>query len=428
MLNGIFVAIVVLSILFAAFTGGMEAVTLAVVESAKKAVTTAIGLVGVMAFFLGLMKVAQDAGILRVVSRAVGPVLRRIFPSVPHDHPAMSAMLMNISCNMLGLGNAATPFGIKAITELDKLNGEKGTATDAMVVFLAINTAGLAVLPSAIISLRASLGSADPAGIFFTTWLASACATLVGVVAALTLARLPAFVATAPPAAPAAESPSPESEPESRGRAGTWRESLALGAVVALALALGLYVAHPFRPPSPGLVARTVLSFWILPALIGSLVLFGWVRGVRVYDSLVEGAQEGFQVAVRIIPYLVAILVMVGMFRASGGMSAVVGLLDPLTGRLGMPAEALPMALLRPFSGSGAYAIAAEIMETHGPDTRIGYLVSTIQGSTETTFYVLAVYFGAVGVKRTRHAVPACILADIAGISAAVLIVNLLYG
>jgi spore maturation protein SpmB len=358
----------------------------------------------------------------------VGPVLRHVFPSVPRDHPAMSAMIMNISCNMLGLGNAATPFGIKAITELDTLNGQKGTATDAMVVFLAINTSGLAILPSTVISLRASLGSADPAGIFFTTWFASGCATVAGVAAALILARLPAFAKTAPPEIQPAEETVPEPESGSVPRAGAWRRGVALGSAIAMATALGLYVAHPPVPTSAGELARAVLSYWILPGLIGSVVLYAWMRGVKVYDSVVEGAKEGFQVAVRIIPYLVAVLVMVGMLRAAGGMGAVVGLLDPLTGRLGLPAEALPMALLRPFSGSGAYAIAAEIMQAHGPDTRIGYMVSTIQGSTETTFYVLAVYFGAVGVKRTRHAVPACVLADVAGISAAVFIVNLLYG
>ena len=173
---------------------------------------------------------------------------------------------------------------------------------------------------------------------------------------------------------------------------------------------------------------RGMLSFWVLPALIATLVLFGWARGVKVYEALVEGAKEGFRVAVRIIPYLVAILVMVGMFRASGGLDLLVRFLGPLTDRIGMPAEALPVGILRPLSGSGTLGLVAEILKTRGPDSFIGYMVSTIYGSTETTFYVLAVYFGAVGIKKTRHALPACLLADLAGILAAVSIVNLLFG
>ena len=171
-----------------------------------------------------------------------------------------------------------------------------------------------------------------------------------------------------------------------------------------------------------------MLSFWVLPALIASLVLFGWARGVKVYESLVEGAKEGFRVAVRIIPYLVAILVMVGMFRASGGLDLLVRFVGPVTGKIGMPAEALPVAILRPLSGSGSLGLVAEILKTHGPDSFIGYMVSTIYGSTETTFYVLAVYFGAVGIRKTRHTLPACLLADVAGILAAVFMVNILFG
>jgi len=435
MLNVIFVIIIVFSVLWAAWFGGMGAVTQAVLDSAKEAVALAIKLIGVMAFFLGLMQVAQDGGILRVIARAVGPALRYIFPGVPKDHPAMSAMIMNIASNMLGLGNAATPFGIKAMTELQKLNAEKGTATNAMVVFLAINTSGLALLPTGVIGLRAAAGSENAAGIFFPTWFASGCATIVGILAALAFSKLPTIRRTEPaavdPDAKPADDPETASAPETGEESedsGPWLRIVTWAFALLFLGALAVYVVRE-APTTAALDLFTeVASFWVIPGLILSIVLFGWSRGVKVYESLVEGAKEGFQVAIRIIPYLVAILVMVGMFRASGGMGLLVAFLDPLTSRVGFPVEAVPVALIRPFSGTGAFGIMTEVMSTHGPDSFIGYMVSTMTGATETTFYVLAVYFGAVGVKKTRHALPSCLMADVAGITAAVFIVNLLFG
>jgi spore maturation protein SpmA len=441
MLNGIFVLIVLGSILAAALTGRMEPLTQSALDSARDAVFLALGLIGVMALFLGLMRVAQDGGLLRIVSRAVHPVLRFLFPSIPKDHPAMSAMLMNIASNMLGLGNAATPFGIKAMIELDRLNRSKGTATDAMVLFLAVNTSGLALLPTGVIAIRAAEGSQNPAGIFVTTWFASGCATVVGILAAVLLSRLRRYrvpdgdtaAVPDPVSEQAAVRASVQPEPEIAAepadlrppRGGRWVAGLYF---LALIVALIVHVLRSKAGATTGELVREVASYWLLPALIAGLVLFGWSRGVKVYESLVEGAKEGFQVAVRIIPYLVAILVAVGMFRASGALGLLVRVLDPVTGRIGLPAEALPMALIRPLSGSGALGVMAETIQTHGPDSFLGYLVSTFQGSTETTFYVLAVYFGAVGIRRMRHALPACLAADLTGILAAVLIVNLLFG
>lgn len=432
MLNGLFVAAVLLSVAAAAFAGRMEALTRGVLDSAGNAVTLALGLVGAMAFFLGLMRVASDGGLLRILARAVAPVMRRLFPGVPPDHPAMSAMVLNIASNMLGLGNAATPFGIRAMMELDRLNPVKGRATDAMVLFLAINTSGLALLPTGVIALRASAGSNDPAGIFFTTWFASGCATIAGIAAALLYGKLrryrleePAGVVDSGPSA--GEPVRVEAEPEALVPP-RWAGILAALYGAILLAALAVHGARETQNAPSGEIVRAVLSYWTLPFLIAGLVLFGWARGVRVYDSLVEGAKEGFQVALRIIPYLVAILVAVGMIRSSGVLEAFVSAVGPATARLGLPAEALPMALLRPLSGSGAYGVMAEIMSREGPDSYIGYLVSTIQGSTETTFYVLAVYFGAVGIKKTRHALPACLTADVAGISAAVLVVWWVFG
>ena len=435
MLNSLIVFAALASVFLAALSGQMQALTDAIVSSARGAVELAIGLVGLMAFFLGLMRVIEDAGALRHLARLLGPLLQRLFPGVPVHSPAMSAMILNIAANMLGLANAATPFGIKAMEELDKLNGDRGTATDAMVLFLAVNTSALALLPSGVVSMRASVGSADAAGIFFPTWFASGCATLVGVTAAVLLSRLPAYRRTRP--APAAETgPAPvgvgaDAESDHDGPAVLdpipARRRIGIVFWLALGVLLGRFVwQHRTDPPFE--VFTAVTSAWMLPLVVAVLVLYGWTRGVRVYDSLVTGARQGFDVAVRIIPYLVAILVVVGMFRASGGIDLLTTFLSPFTTLIGLPAEALPMALLRPLTGSGAYAVMAEIMTASGPDSLVGYLVSTFQGSTETTFYTLAVYYGAVGVRRTRHTVPACLLADAAGIFAAVFIVNLMFG
>ena len=440
MLNGLFVSVALASVLLAAATGRMEELTGSILTSARSAVDLAIGLVGVMAFFLGLMRVAENGGLMATIARLVRPVMRRLFPDVPADSPAISAMILNIAANMMGLGNAATPFGIKAIQELDKLNSRPGTATNAMALFLAINTAGLAVLPSGMIGVRASLGSEDAAGIFFPTWFASGSATIVGITAAMLLSRIGRYRRTQPPPVDAATSAAPPDAEQARAPdeaaagPGEAPERSANRVWMARAFWFGL-LALAVRDfltrldAEPALDAfRGMTSFWMLPALVSGLVLYGWVRRVRVYDSVVEGARQGFDVALRIIPFLVAILVAIGMFRAAGGIDALVTVLGPLTTLIGMPAEVLPVAVLRPLSGSGSLGVAAETIQTYGPDSLIGYLASTVYGSTETTFYTLAVYFGAVGIRNTRHTLPACLLADVAGILAATFIVNLLFG
>ena len=439
MLNGLFVSVALASVLLAAATGRMEALTGSIITSARSAVDLAIGLVGVMAFFLGLMRVAENGGLMATLARLVRPVMRRLFPDVPDDSPAISAMILNIAANMMGLGNAATPFGIKAIQELDKLNSRPGTATNAMALFLAINTAGLAVLPSGMIGVRASLGSEDAAGIFFPTWFASGSATIVGITAAMLLSRIGRFRRTEPPsievAANVAETQAgqqgdphddvaSEDAPEPSARRVWMARAFWIGL---LALAARDFLAR-LDTGSALDAFRGMTSFWMLPALVSGLVLYGWVRRVRVYDSLVEGAKQGFDVALRIIPFLVAILVAIGMFRAAGGIDALVAVLGPITTLVGLPAEVLPVAVLRPLSGSGSLGVAAETLQTYGPDSLIGYLTSTVYGSTETTFYTLAVYFGAIGVRNTRHTLPACLSADVAGILAATFIVNLLFG
>ena len=398
-MNLVFYGIVLASVVFAAMSGTPGAVGQGALDAAKGSVTLAIGLIGYIALFLGLMKVVEEAGGLKFMARLIRPVLVRLFPDVPPDHPAMGAMVMNVAANALGLGNAATPFGLKAMKELNTLNTEKGTATNAMVLFLAINTSGLALLPTGIIGLRALEGSADPAAIFPTTLLATACSTVVGISVAIGLSRLPFFSRSSP-------APSPDLPPRER----TSVVDLLPFAGAAAVMAGLVFLVFTYKEAA---------SAWIMPGLILGMLTVGFVRGVKVYEVFVKGAKEGFDLAVMIIPYLVAILTAVGMLRASGGLDTLVGWVSPLTEAMGMPGEVLPLAILRPLSGSGAFGITTEILQTHGPDSLIGNIASTMNGSTETTFYVLAVYFGSVGVHKIRHAVPAGLAADITGALAA---------
>ncbi len=379
----------------------MKLVSDAAMEQAKKAVELAIGLIGAMTLFLGLMKIVESGGGLDLVARAIRPVMVLLFPGVPSNHPAMGAMVMNIAANVLGLGNAATPFGIRAMQELDSLNKEKGTASNAMVLFLAINTSGVAVLPTGVIAVRAALGAKEPASIFATTLAASLANTVVAVLAAKTLQRF---------------FRGPSEERAEREKLEPFDFVPLLGAtLVMLALVGWVYTSE-------------LASTWIVPLLIGTMVGFGLVRKVKVYEVFVEGARDGFQSATRIIPYVVAILVAVGMFRASGALEVLVKLLSPPAQLIGMPPEVLPLALLRPLSGSGAFALTSDITKTYGPDSFIAQVAGTMQGTTETTFYVLAVYFGAVGITRYRHAVPTGMLSDFSGVIASVIAVRLLLG
>jgi spore maturation protein SpmA len=393
----------------------MQAMADAMLGAADTSVTLAIGLVGVMALFLGLMKVAEKGGLLVVIARLVRPLMVRLFPDVPADHPAMGAMILNMSANVLGLGNAATPFGIRAMEELDKLNPVTGTASNAMVLFLAINTASVTVLPTSVIALRAAAGSDDPAGIIPTTLFATIVATAVAILVAKVGQRwwparegqVEVEISVRPSSDDMTEIGDVRAYPD-------WASYVTLIGIVALI-------------PLTVVFGRT-LSPWIVPGLMVLLLGFGLARGVNIYEAFVEGAREGFTIALRIIPYLVAILVAVAMFRTSGALEMLIGPLAVLTTPLGLPAEALTMTLLRMLSGSGAFGYLASMLNDPaiGPDSYTGYLVSTIQGSTETTFYVLAVYFGAVGVKRIRHALVAGLTADVAGVIASAVAVWLM--
>jgi spore maturation protein SpmA len=406
-MNVVFVVLVALSFVFGAATGSMAEVGKAALDGAKSAVELSISLAGAIVLFLGLMKIVEEAGGLALMARVIRPLMVKLFPDVPADHPAMGAMVMNLAANVIGLGNAATPFGLKAMKELNTLNREPGTATNAMVLFLVINTSGVAVLPTGVIGLRASLGSLDPASIFPTTLMATSCSTIMGVIAVLLFRRF-----------------FPRSETQRLADEAIEHAPVPWSAFVPLLLFVGVLISMVVAVHQLGEVA----SAYILPTLIMAMVGIGVVRKVKVYETFIVGAKEGFTMAVGLIPYLVAMLAAVGMLRASGGLGKIVGLLSPLTSPLGLPGEVLPLALLRPLSGSGAFALTTDLVKTHGPDSYIGQLASTLNGSMETTFYVLAVYFGSVGISRTRHAVPAGLVADLCGIIGSVIAVRWLLG
>ena len=399
----------------------MEKLSGAIIQAAGSSVELALSLMGVMALFLGLMKIAEAGGLLAMIARLIRPLMTRLFPEVPPNHPATGAMILNFSANLMGLGNAATPFGIRAMQELEKLNPCPGTATNAMVLFVAINTAGITLLPTSVIALRAAAGSANPAGILPTTLFASFCATLVAVFATRGYQRLFPLPAcsgagtenTVHSGLEEGEPGHVEAVPDAYPQ---WIGWLALGLLISLI-------------PLTVLYGRTI-SPWVIPSLLAGFLTFGIVRGVPIYEVFVEGAKEGFQVAVKIIPYLVAILVAIGMLRASGAVDAVAKALGAWTSVAGLPPEGVLMALMRPLSGSGAYGIVASVIKNPaiGPDSYTGYLVSTLQGSSETTFYVLAIYFGAVQVKRMRHALAAGLTAELVATAAAVAVCRYLYG
>lgn len=448
----------------------MENLSKAIVQSAGGSVELAISLIGVMALFLGLMKVAESGGLLEIIARLIRPLMSRLFPEVPPDHPATGAMILNISANLMGLGNAATPFGIRAMQELEKLNPRPGTATNAMVLFVAINTAGITLLPTSVIALRTAAGSANPAGILPTTLFASFCATLLVVVAAKAYQRLFPFTneaglstqklregkqdeidenpgetrnavqdqAIAAPLTNQAGSSTQkprdgkqretDENPEETGHSVQDQAIAAPPAYPVWVSRLALIVLIAIIPLT--IAFGRVISPWVIPSLTVGFLAFGFARKVRIYEAFVEGAKEGFQVAVRIIPYLVAILVSIGMVRSSGAIDAAANALGAFTAGMGLPPEGILMAIMRPLSGSGAYGVLASIINDPaiGPDSYTGYLVSTLQGSSETTFYVLAVYFGAVQVKRIRHALVAGLTAEFAAVIAAVAICSYLYG
>ena len=439
MLNAIWLVIALVALLFAAWSGPehLNAVKDSIFDSAKGAVNIVIGLVGVMVFFLGLMRVVFDAGLRDVIARWLTPITRRLFPEIPSDHPALSAILMNIASNVLGMGNAATPFGLKAMRELARLNRFSGSASNAMVLFLAINASAVTLLPPlGTVAVRAAAGSEDPWAIWMPTLFATICSTTTAMLTYKLLSPLPVFRHR--PELPGEDQiPEEEDTPEptaaqalpesvgdgSRARAlGTWAIALLF------LVPLGLSFTETLGASGLSVAFRSTLQTWALPALVLAALLYGFRKNVRIYDSMVAGGREALGVATTIVPYLVVILVAVAMLRASGALDVFIAAIDPITSALGVPAEVLPMAIIRPLSGSGALGVMSEIITAHGPDSFIGMLTCTLMGSTETTFYVLAVYLGAAGVVDGRHALVCCLAGDTAGFFGAVAACHFFFG
>jgi spore maturation protein SpmA len=443
MLNWIWLALVVLAVAIGGWNNRLSEVTSGAFDGAKTAVTIALGLIGIMALWLGVMRLAERAGLVQRIARALHPIMRRLFPDVPPDHPAMGSMLMNMAANMLGLGNAATPLGLRAMRDLDQLNPRPTVASNAMCTFLAINTASVQLIPATAIALLASAGSARPTAIVGTALLATLCAATVAITSAKLLEKLPFF--RLPPIVARIDDPDRDAatRPESRiddpacnnnviaVEPRGWKRFLPF---VLVLFFLGLFVRLVFPgvfnlPPDPAAAnhnafVRSVntLSVLAIPFLLSFFPVYAAIRRIKIYEEFVEGAKEGFGVILKIIPFLVTMLVGIGMFKGAGGIDLLTRLLTPVLTPLHFPPDLLPLALMRPLSGSATLALLTDIIHRFGPDNIVSLMAATIYGSTETTFYVAAVYFGSVSIKQTRHAIPAGLLGDLAGVVASVII------
>jgi spore maturation protein SpmA len=442
-LNYIWLALVLLAVAIGGWNDRFKDVTGGALDGAKTAVTIALGLWGVMALWLGVMRLAERAGLVQRIAYGLRPLMRRLFPEVPPDHPAMGSMLMNMAANMLGLGNAATPLGLRAMRDLESLNPRPGVASNAMCTFLAINTSSVQLIPATAIAILAAAGSARPTVIVGTAFFATLCAATVAVLSAKLFERLAFFQ----PRREAPKEPKPDSKRASSTAAEAFDDetlatpplsrpapwgmvALVLLAVFFLMLFARMVMPDLFRLPMPtdpalrNAFARMVnaLSILAIPFLLSFFPVYAFARGIKVYDEFVEGAKEAFNVIMRIIPFLVTMLVAIGMFKGAGGIDILTKLLSPILTPLNFPTDLVPLALMRPLSGSGTLALLTDIVHRLGPDHITSLMAATIYGSTETTFYVAAVYFGSVGIKQTRHAIPAGLLADLTGVIASVII------
>uniref|UniRef100_UPI0040253839 nucleoside recognition domain-containing protein n=1 Tax=Prevotella sp. TaxID=59823 RepID=UPI0040253839 len=369
--------------------------------SSKTAFEISLGLTGVLSLWLGIMKIGERGGVVNVLARALSPVFTRLFPDIPKGHPVTGAIFMNIAANMLGLDNAATPLGLKAMEQLQTLNPNKETATNPMIMFLVLNTSGLTLIPISIMVYRAQLGAAQPTDVFIPILLATFFSTVAGIIITSIYQRINLLNRTM---------------------------LLTLGGM-ALVVGAIIWGFGQLDKDQMNIVSTSVANI-LLMIIIVAFVLAGMKHRINVYDAFVEGAKEGFTTAVRIIPYLVAILVAIGLFRASGAMDMLINGVATLVKALGGNSDfvgALPTALMKPLSGSGARGMMVDAMTTYGADSFVGRLSCIFQGSTDTTFYILAVYFGSVGIRNMRHAVPCGLLADLAGVIAAIGIAYLFF-
>ena len=370
-------------------------------DTSKTAFEISLGLTGVLSLWLGIMKIGEKGGVINVVARVLSPVFTRLFPDIPKGHPVTGSIFMNVAANMLGLDNAATPLGLKAMEQLQELNPKKDTATNPMIMFLVLNTSGLTLIPVSIMVYRAQMGAAQPTDIFVPILLATFFSTLAGIVCTSLYQRINLINRTM---------------------------LLTLGGMSAVVAAIICGFAQMDKAQM-NIVSTSVANI-LLMLIIVMFILAGMRKKVNVYDAFIEGAKDGFTTAVRIIPYLVAILVGIGVFRASGAMDMLVDGIKWTVAAMGGNNDfvgALPTALMKPLSGSGARGMMVDAMTTYGADSFVGRLSCIFQGSTDTTFYILAVYFGSVGVRYTRHAVACGLLADLAGVIAAIAICYLFF-
>jgi spore maturation protein SpmA len=453
-LNCIWLALVVCAVVIGGWNDKLKDVTGGALDGAKTAVTIALGLIGIMALWLGVMRLAERAGVVQGIARALRPLMQRLFPDVPHNHPAMGSMLMNMAANMLGLGNAATPLGLRAMRDLETLNPHPGIATNAMCTFLAINTSSVQLIPTTAIAILAASGSTRPTAIVGTAFMATLCAASVAILSAKFLERLAIFQPIHLSNKVFDESPSRSPRRSDRRSTSPLAEDLpaieepprrlsALG-LISVVLLCVFFFALFLRIVSPGLFnlpispetasqhvfVRSVnaLSILAIPFVLSFFPIYALARGLKVYEEFVEGAKEGFGVILKIIPFLVTMLVAIGMFKGAGGIDLLTKALSPVLSPLHFPPDLLPLALMRPLSGSATLALLTDIVHRLGPENIVSLMAATIYGSTETTFYVVAVYFGAVGVKQTRHAIPAGLLADLTGVVASVIICRAVLG
>ncbi|MDQ2695018.1 MAG: spore maturation protein [Pseudomonadota bacterium] len=371
-------------------------------DMAKTGFEIALGLTGVMTLWLGIMRIGERAGFIALLTRGLAPLFARLFPQVPAGHPALGAITMNMAANMLGLDNAATPLGLKAMKELQTLNPDADRASDAQILFLVINTSSVTLFPIAIFTYRAQLGAADPTDVFVPILVATFCSTLAGLLAVAAVQRIRLL------------------------------DPVVLAYLGGLTLLVAGLVVYFGRLPAEAMQRQSaLLSNFLLFSLVIAFIGGAVMRRINVYDAFIDGAKDGFQTAVMIIPYLIAMLVAIGVLRASGALGLVLDGARAAVNGIGLDGrwvDGLPTALMKPLSGSGARGMMVDAMQTHGADSFAGRLASVIQGSTETTFYVLAVYFGAVGIRHARHAVPCALAADAAGIVAAILVSYAFFG
>jgi spore maturation protein SpmA len=460
MLNIIWLGLILLAVITGAVTGKLPEVTTSAFDMAKYAVMeVALPLVGIMAIWLGMMRLAEQSGFVQVLARALKPLMRRLFPDVPPEHPAMASMVMTMAANMLGLSNAATPLGLRAMGDLEKLNPRPGTATNAMCTFLAISTSSIQLIPTTVIGILVVNHSLNPTAIVGTSLIATTCAAVSAVIAVKFLEKLPAFqlpplqaddavnVAAEKEARPVLEVDKVSVPALGGGKKALLFLYLAFFAVVFAAnvfpgvtndLLARAHAAFPSLGIAPlqtgmddkGVVIRalTALSLVAVPLMLSFFPFYATLHGVKVYEQFVEGAKEAFPVALRIIPFLVAMLMAMGMFRASGCLGLLQGALGPALALVHFPVDVLPVVLMRPLSGGATIGLFTDLVHRFGPDHFNSLLAGTIVGSTETTFYVLTVYFGAVGVRVTRHAVLAGLTADAVGVIASVVICHLRFG